>query len=363
MKDSRVFAIDAFRAITMVLMLFVNDIPGISNIPAWLAHADTFEDRLGFSDIVFPAFLFAVGLSIPLAISKRKSKGDNTGVILWHIFERTAALIIMGLFMMNSSYLDASAAGYPKSLYTYLMVFGIFLLWNVYPKSKSGYLKYLVPALKTLGAAMFVFLLVTFKGKDGQPFAPHWWGILGLIGWAYLFNALASLWSGMNLKRTMVVWGAFIALTLLHSSKVIEFQFLSQHLTHSSFVASGMLASVWMNKCASEKKDFWTMFSVLTGTFGMAALVAFFVCHHFSGSGAEVNNAWIISKNLATPTWLFLCTAMFFPAVGLLYGLCDMKNKRKWFAVIAPAGTATLTCYMIPYLWYRVMGDLGLHYP
>ena len=42
----RVAAIDVSRALTMFLMLFVNDIPGLKNIPYWLRHAEVHEDML-----------------------------------------------------------------------------------------------------------------------------------------------------------------------------------------------------------------------------------------------------------------------------------------------------------------------------
>ena len=43
-------AVDVFRALTMFLMLFVNDIPGLKNVPHWLMPAAADEDMLGFSD-------------------------------------------------------------------------------------------------------------------------------------------------------------------------------------------------------------------------------------------------------------------------------------------------------------------------
>ncbi|MDR2148451.1 MAG: heparan-alpha-glucosaminide N-acetyltransferase domain-containing protein, partial [Tannerella sp.] len=70
-KTIRIAALDVFRAITMFLMLFVNDIPGLKNIPHGLLHAAADEDMLGFSDIIFPAFLFAMGMAIPYAIDAR----------------------------------------------------------------------------------------------------------------------------------------------------------------------------------------------------------------------------------------------------------------------------------------------------
>ena len=61
-KSPRIEALDIIRALTMFLMLFVNDIPGLHDIPYWLLHARFDEDMLGFSDTIFPAFLFAMGL-------------------------------------------------------------------------------------------------------------------------------------------------------------------------------------------------------------------------------------------------------------------------------------------------------------
>ena len=44
-KTSRVASIDAIRAITMMLMLFVNDIPSLKGVPHWLFHAAADEDK------------------------------------------------------------------------------------------------------------------------------------------------------------------------------------------------------------------------------------------------------------------------------------------------------------------------------
>ena len=60
-------AIDMLRGMTMFLMVTVNEFWTVHNIPHWLCHTDTFEDGMGLSDIVFPMFLFAMGMSIPYA--------------------------------------------------------------------------------------------------------------------------------------------------------------------------------------------------------------------------------------------------------------------------------------------------------
>ena len=70
----RIISIDVFRAITMFLMIWVNDFWRLEDIPKWLKHAGAGEDYLGFSDLIFPWFLFVLGMSIPFAIDNRLNK-------------------------------------------------------------------------------------------------------------------------------------------------------------------------------------------------------------------------------------------------------------------------------------------------
>jgi len=91
----RLASIDILRAITMVLMIWVNDFWTLTNVPKWLKHANSVEDYLGFSDIIFPLFLFIVGLSIPLAIKNRIDKGYSNISISKHIVVRSISLLII----------------------------------------------------------------------------------------------------------------------------------------------------------------------------------------------------------------------------------------------------------------------------
>ena len=66
--SQRNVGIDVLRALTMFVMIFVNDFWKIHGVPSFLDHSGPGEDFIGLADIVFPAFLFVVGMSIPFAL-------------------------------------------------------------------------------------------------------------------------------------------------------------------------------------------------------------------------------------------------------------------------------------------------------
>lgn len=71
---------------------------------------------------------------------------------------------------------------------------------------------------------------------------------------------------------------------------------------------------------------------------------------------------WILSKISATPPWIFYVTAIVIVVYTLLKWLADI-GKAGWLNIIKPAGTATLTCYMIPYVSYGLADLTGIVLP
>ncbi|MGB3587864.1 MAG: DUF5009 domain-containing protein [Tunicatimonas sp.] len=214
----RLTSIDILRAITMVLMIFVNDLWSLEGIPAWLGHATYEADGMGLADTIFPAFLFIVGMSIPFAIQSRRKKGDTTGQIVQHILIRSAALLIMGLFLVNGEYISEAETGMPRVVWNILCCSSFILIWNSYPKSAD---KRFIQVAQLLGVGILIALAFVYRGEqDGQImyFSTHWWGILGLIGWAYLASALITTFSNNNIYVLLLAWGVFCVLSIVHSA-------------------------------------------------------------------------------------------------------------------------------------------------
>ena len=360
MKE-RTASIDIFRALTMLTMLFVNDFAGMTGIPHFMHHAAADEDMMGFSDLVFPAFLFCVGLSIPLAVRTRYRKGDSHLQVIGHIVLRTIALLVMGVFSMNLKGVEGGLSG---GFFTLIAVAAYFLLWNVYPR-REGREPVWAKVLKVLGAIILIGLVI-YKDCNGMPFKVRWWGILGLIGWSYLACSLAYIFSRGKLRLVQWFWAVSIVLCILNKASFIPEDFSCRAVilgfypggwTHVALTASGMLASSLLLRHNEAKADGGNAesrkFIVTMVVLGAAMLVAGAVSHRF----------WIISKIQATPTWLFYCTAIYFPLFALLYWIADVRGKTAWARPISPAGTATLTCYTLPYILNALHRITGFHYP
>lgn len=348
----RVAAVDVLRAITMTLMLFVNDFAGIPGIPHWLKHAEMTEDLLGFSDIVFPAFIFCMGMSVVLAIDTRYRRGDTSLGVIAHLFGRTVALLVMGLFTLNCHAVGAIS----QPVFMLLMVVGFFLVWGVYPRT-SGPRRHIITALKALGVALLAFLVI-YKDINGRPFTIGWWGILGLIGWTYAVCALIYLFARNSYTACLAAWAALIALSLGSHSEIIPYEYASRVVLLEFIPSDWSLHAIGFSGAI-------TILTIrrlrhapgrLVATLTVAGLVML-------GAALLAHPHWIISKIQATPTYVFYNLAMFLPLTGILYWACDLRGHADWFRFIRPAGTATLTCYMLPYIWYAVMQLGQIHYP
>src|ERR1051325_1811765 len=101
-ESSRIRSVDVLRGLTILVMMFVNDFHGVKSGPAWMKHMHPSDaDGMTFVDVVFPAFLFIVGMSIPFAIGMRLERGDRPTAVWKHILARVLGLLVIGFFMVN----------------------------------------------------------------------------------------------------------------------------------------------------------------------------------------------------------------------------------------------------------------------
>ena len=92
-KPKRLLALDILRGITIAGMLLVNNPGSWSNIYPPLAHASW--NGLTPTDLVFPFFMFIMGVST--FISMRKFNFEFSGSGLWKVIRRTVVIFLIGI--------------------------------------------------------------------------------------------------------------------------------------------------------------------------------------------------------------------------------------------------------------------------
>jgi len=349
MNNNRLASIDSFRALTMLLMIFVIDLWSVNNSPVWLSHAGADEDRMGLADVVLPCFMFIIGLSIPHAVKARLDLGGTWLGGCAHILIRSISLIFMGLIVVNFDNINAGAMIIPRSYWQLIMVIAILLIWNQY---RSDNVFNVVPkrVMQATGWALIGFLGFVFKGHDGSWMQIHWWGILGLLGWSYGVCAFIYLLASDRLLVLGVAVLGFMALNINEFIGDLHWRFVVSASNYFSVMLGVFCSAMYVQ--LQQKRNTFTALVVLACL--AILLVAF---------GFATRPEWGISKILATPSWTTICAGISISIFIAMVILVDVKKHKSCFSIVKAGGTATLTCYFAQYFVYSVMDISGAHWP
>ena len=344
----RIASVDIMRGLTLLLMLFVNDL-NMKVAPAWLGHMEADFDGMGLADWVFPGFLFITGMAIPFAISGRIKRNEPVSGILLHIAIRTVSLMVIGILMLNSGRVNPEATGMNRNLWALLMYISVFLVWNDYPKGKH---KLLFTILRAAGVATLIFLAIIFRsGSADDPgwMITGWWGILGLIGWGYLTASLIYVAFRDSVAWTMAAVIFFLMINILDQSGVLGFldpvRPVLGILIQGNvplIVLTGMFAGILIRKLKKSGDEKIILMLIVMGIISLA--LGFFLRKWF-----------IISKLLATPSWGMICSGISFLVFAAIYWLADVRGLTGWADFVRPAGRYSLTTYLAPNILYHAI--------
>lgn len=351
---TRILPIDAFRGLTIFTMIFVNELAGVSGIPDWMKHADADADAMTFVDMVFPAFLFIVGMSIPFSIQHSLSKDNSVSKVLIHTATRSIALIVMGVFMVNAEG-GASRSEMGMSVYLWMLLFclGFFLVWFDY-RSKAT----ISIVLRVAGVLLLLVLAVLYRDKNGDVMAPHWWGILGLIGWAYLVASVLYLLGRANnfllVLMILVCFGYYVlGHVAFRQNPFFRTALFSQggHAVHTAIVLAGILLSLIFYKTdlLTERRHRYSQAVGLA--FGMFLL------------GLALRPLLGVSKIYATPSWASFSIASCVLIFAAMYLLIEPLRVERWTSLVKPSAMQPLLVYLLPYIIYAAMKAMGLSFP
>lgn len=188
----RLISLDVFRGITIAGMILVNNAGDWSHVYAPLAHAEW--DGWTPTDLIYPFFLFIMGVAMPFSFGKRAARGESKGKLAVHILIRSVIMFALGMLL----------SGIPNFNYSHRLILNVLQrIGVIYLMSGIIYLFSSVAAQAIVAVFCIVLywllmMLVPVPGYGAGVLAPVgnlWWYIdkVLLQGWHYHAEGILSL--------------------------------------------------------------------------------------------------------------------------------------------------------------------------
>lgn len=171
-------SLDALRGIAILLMVLSGSIAFGGVLPGWMYHAQvpppahTFNPEIPgitWVDLVFPFFLFSMGVAIPLSLKKWEGKPQATPQVWWVAGRRFILLTWFALFCYHLRAWVIS--GSPGNWEYLLSIVAFFLLFAEFYKTPAGSKHVKLFAFIRIAAFLIsAFLLYTLPFHNGSGF-------------------------------------------------------------------------------------------------------------------------------------------------------------------------------------------------
>lgn len=304
-QSQRWVFLDVFRGMTILGMLIVNS-PGNSTAYPWLEHAAW--HGLTPADWIFPFFLFAMGMSLVLSLSRRLEQGHTRVQLLRHILWRS------------------------------LVLFGLGLLLNGFPR-------YDLSVIRIPGVLQRIALCYA---ASGCLFL-----ISGLRGWILTLGVILPGYAWM-LSGDLTPEGSLVAR--------IDRVLLSGHLYKPAYdpegllstlpavgtVIAGMLTARWIQLPLPWSKRLVSM--------GSAALV-------FSLISWRWNDTFPMNKALWTSSYVMATTALALVAMVLLILSIEVLGWQRGRRIFEAFGANAIAAYVLPLLLLKTINRIPVQWP
>jgi predicted acyltransferase len=305
---SRLDSLDAFRGLTIAGMILVNNPGSWGHVYAPLLHAEWH----GWTptDLIFPFFLFIVGVSLPLSFGKRMERGDSRRVLFWHILRRSSILFGLGIFM----------AAFPRFDLLNVRIMGVLQrIGVVYLFAASAFL-----ILKPKGRALFLLSLLL-----------GYWALLTLV--PVPGYGPGDLSPEGNL-------GAFL-----------DRMILGDHLWRDMWDPEGLLSTIpaigttLLGIFAGE----WIRSGVSTSRVAVGLAVGGLVG---VGLGSLWGMVFPINKGIWTSSYVVFTAGAAALLLSLMFWVMEVRGKKGWAKPLIVYGMNAIAVFVASGLLARIMG-------
>jgi len=303
-KPGRLVSLDAFRGITIAGMILVNN-PGNWNYvyPA-LKHAEWH----GWTptDLIYPFFLFIIGVAMPYSFSRRIERGDTKSKLSVHVLIRSVILFALG--MLLSGLPDYNFSN--KLILDVLQRIGVVYLFSATVVLLTGVIGQAIIGIACIVIYWLLMMLVPVPGYGVGILAPE--GNL----WQYVDKVLLSGWH-------------------YHAEGILSL------IPSISTVLAGTLAGHWLHSSRSHLEKVSAMF--VFGNIGMVLGV--------------IMDIWFpINKLLWSSSYVVFTAGFALNLLGVCYWLIEIKGYSGWSTPFVFLGMNSITAFFLSSLIARLLG-------
>jgi predicted acyltransferase len=309
--QQRLVSLDAFRGLTIAAMLVVNNPGSWSSIYAPLGHAEW--NGWTPTDLIFPFFLFIVGVSMTFSFTAAMEKGATRGGLLAKSVKRAAILFGLGLLLHGFPRYDLSSLRIPGVLQRIAIAFLAASIVYLFARTHA---RIAITAALLLGYWALLTLVpvpgsgagVLEPGRDLGAFVDR-----AVFGTSHLWAA-SRTWDPEGLLSTLPA----IATTI-----------------------TGILAGEWIRSDRQPIEK--TAGMLIAGNVALAVGLAW---------GA----VFPINKSLWTSSYVVFTSGMALIVLALCYWLIDVRGRRRWAAPFVAFGMNAIAAFFLSGLLARIMG-------
>lgn len=324
----RLVALDVFRGATIAGMLLVNNPGTWSAIYPPLAHAKWH----GWTptDLIFPFFLFIVGITTHLSLSARKARGDDVDALVRQVLRRAGLIFLFGLLLAwFPGFNWGTVQGIAEPTFADRVV------------DRLEHLR-LLGVLQRIALCYLVVGLLTIRtGLRGQLVALGvmllgYWAAMtlvpvpdsGLPGWRTLDQPAGTLAAWLD--RLVLDWGA-LGNHLYGASRTWDPEGVLSTVPAAGTALLGVFAGRWI---ASPRP----LAERLNGLFAVGALLMV--------AGLVWNWAFPINKSLWTSSYVLFAGGMAAVTLATCLWLIDVRGWRGWTTPFVVYGVNPIVAFV-----------------
>ncbi|HWF13394.1 MAG TPA: DUF5009 domain-containing protein [Candidatus Acidoferrales bacterium] len=319
-------SLDVFRGAAIAAMILVNDPGSWSHIYPPLEHAEW--NGWTPTDLIFPFFLFIVGVSLTLSFAARIARGISRRALVLHVVRRSAVIFLIGLFLN----------GFPDFDFSSIRIMGVL---------QRIALCYLVAGL------LYLFTFQTEPRADGSTYVQANIRVMAIVAlslvigyWALMtFIPVPGYGAGHLGKDDNL--GAYVDRSLMgghlwSESKTWDPEGILSTLPAIASLLVGILAGEWLRSDRDAARK-----TLGLAAAGLALLIVGRLMHPF----------FPINKNLWTSSFVLFTGGFAMLALAACYWIIDVRGFRAWAKPFLVFGMNAILAYALAALVSEVSTD------